>query len=208
MPEGGAAAADGLLRELGVGDKRAAAPIQLSGGQQQRVALARALANTPDIVLGDEPTGNLDSAAAREVLGLLRAARSSTRRATRFTVLQAIESGAPSPESSSRVARALASVPLPLPLALGLKDLLARRRRALRLGAAVAITGAAIVFALSMKASLDARPAGEASDVVVARPRPGRRPADRRRRRPPAGPLRDPDPRRGRAPLRVSPFSA
>jgi putative ABC transport system ATP-binding protein len=64
-----------LLSELGVGDRRAAAPVQLSGGQQQRVALARALANTPDIVLGDEPTGNLDSATARDVLGLLRAAR-------------------------------------------------------------------------------------------------------------------------------------
>jgi putative ABC transport system ATP-binding protein len=64
-----------LLGDLGVGDKRGAAPVQLSGGQQQRVALARALANTPDIVLGDEPTGNLDSATAREVLGLLRAAR-------------------------------------------------------------------------------------------------------------------------------------
>jgi putative ABC transport system ATP-binding protein len=67
--------ADELLSDLGVGDKLGAAPAQLSGGQQQRVALARALANTPDILLGDEPTGNLDSAAARDVLGLLRAAR-------------------------------------------------------------------------------------------------------------------------------------
>jgi putative ABC transport system ATP-binding protein len=67
--------ANELLSGLGIGDKHAAAPIQLSGGQQQRVALARALANTPDIVLGDEPTGNLDSAAARDVLGLLRGAR-------------------------------------------------------------------------------------------------------------------------------------
>jgi putative ABC transport system ATP-binding protein len=67
--------ADQLMSDLGVGDKRGAAPGQLSGGQQQRVALARALANTPDILLGDEPTGNLDSAAARDVLGLLRAAR-------------------------------------------------------------------------------------------------------------------------------------
>lgn len=67
--------ANELLGELGVGDRRAAAPVQLSGGQQQRVALARALANMPKILLADEPTGNLDSAAAREVLGLLRAAR-------------------------------------------------------------------------------------------------------------------------------------
>jgi putative ABC transport system ATP-binding protein len=67
--------ANDLLGELGVGDKQGAAPAELSGGQQQRVALARALANTPDLVLGDEPTGNLDSAAARDVLALLRAAR-------------------------------------------------------------------------------------------------------------------------------------
>jgi putative ABC transport system ATP-binding protein len=67
--------ANELLSELGIGDKHAAAPVQLSGGQQQRVALARALANSPDVLLGDEPTGNLDSAATREVLGLLRGAR-------------------------------------------------------------------------------------------------------------------------------------
>jgi putative ABC transport system ATP-binding protein len=67
--------ADELLSDLGVGDRRDAAPVQLSGGQQQRVALARALANDPDIVLGDEPTGNLDSRAARDVLGLLGTAR-------------------------------------------------------------------------------------------------------------------------------------
>jgi putative ABC transport system ATP-binding protein len=64
-----------LLRDVGLPDKEGAAPAELSGGQQQRVALARALANTPDVVLADEPTGNLDSAAAREVLGLFRGAR-------------------------------------------------------------------------------------------------------------------------------------
>jgi putative ABC transport system ATP-binding protein len=68
-------AASRLLDDLGLDDKYDAAPSQLSGGEQQRVALARALANTPDILLGDEPTGNLDSASSREVLALLRAAR-------------------------------------------------------------------------------------------------------------------------------------
>ena len=67
--------ANELLSDLGIADKHGTAPVLLSGGQQQRVALARALVNTPAIVLGDEPTGNLDSAATREVLGLLRAAR-------------------------------------------------------------------------------------------------------------------------------------
>jgi putative ABC transport system ATP-binding protein len=65
----------GLLDDLGLGARPDAAPSQLSGGQQQRVALARALANGPDIVIGDEPTGNLDSVASREVLALFAAAR-------------------------------------------------------------------------------------------------------------------------------------
>ena len=62
-----------LLSDLGIADKHDAAPGAAVGREQQRVALARALANSPDIVLADEPTGNLDSVAAREVLGLLRA---------------------------------------------------------------------------------------------------------------------------------------
>jgi putative ABC transport system ATP-binding protein len=67
--------ANELLSDLGIAEKQGAAPVELSGGQQQRVALARALANRPDIVLADEPTGNLDTAAARDVLGLFRKAR-------------------------------------------------------------------------------------------------------------------------------------
>jgi putative ABC transport system ATP-binding protein len=63
-----------LLRELGMGDRLDYRPGQLSIGQQQRVALARALANRPQLVLADEPTGNLDARTAGEALGLIRKA--------------------------------------------------------------------------------------------------------------------------------------
>jgi putative ABC transport system ATP-binding protein len=61
-----------LLRELGMGDRLYHLPAELSGGQQQRVAVARALINQPAIILGDEPTGDLDSTTSADVMALFR----------------------------------------------------------------------------------------------------------------------------------------
>ncbi len=61
-----------LLDRVGVADQADKLPSSLSGGQQQRVAIARALANEPPVILADEPTGNLDSSTADEVLALFR----------------------------------------------------------------------------------------------------------------------------------------
>lgn len=61
-----------IIRTLGIEEKIKNLPHTLSGGQQQRVAIARALASKPDVILADEPTGNLDSKTSDEVIGLLK----------------------------------------------------------------------------------------------------------------------------------------
>lgn len=65
---------NGVLDFLGLSEKKDVLPSALSGGQQQRAAIARAIASKPAIILADEPTGNLDTAASHDVMGLLKVA--------------------------------------------------------------------------------------------------------------------------------------
>ncbi len=77
--------AESLLNLVGLSDRMHFVPAQLSGGQRQRVAIARALANTPAIVLADEPTGNLDSKSTNEIMDLMR--RLNREQGTTFIVV-------------------------------------------------------------------------------------------------------------------------
>jgi putative ABC transport system ATP-binding protein len=117
-----AARARRLLEEVGLADRGHHYPSQLSGGEQQRVAIARALSNGPQIILADEPTGNLDSATGKLIMQLLLDVR-RTRQTTLMLVThdadlasladsrlvlrdgRAVEDGSRIPDPASRPAR-------------------------------------------------------------------------------------------------------
>jgi len=104
------------------------------------------------------------------LLVLVLSTWAAARRRTRASVLNALQSRQALPHHRSLLARVARALPLGVPLHVGIRSLLAGRARVVLLTASISLTGSAIVFALSMQAALDDRPAGEPSDVPVELP--------------------------------------
>ena len=135
-----------LLDSVGLAERATHLPSQLSGGEQQRVAIARALANEPQVLLADEPTGNLDVANGQEVLSVLRDVAAEQGRAV--VLITHDPSIAQSASRLVRMRTAGSSRARPLPAVLALRSgrvLGLARRGQLRGGLARTLRGGALL---------------------------------------------------------------
>ena len=139
------------------------------------VLLAPLLAGAMAETMVDPPTTAADPAhlliaGVPVLLVLLASTWVAARRRTRMSVFNALQSGQAVPPRRSLVAWVARALPLGIPMDVGIRALLAGRARVVLVTAAIALTGSAVVFALSMQAALDDRPAGEPSDVPLELP--------------------------------------
>jgi putative ABC transport system permease protein len=139
------------------------------------IALAPVLAGAMAETMVDAPTYAPDPvhlvvAGLPVLLVLVLSSWLAARRRTRMSVFNALQSGQARPPRRSFLVRAAQGLPLSVPMDVGVRALLAGRARAVLVTAAIALTGSAVVFALSMQAGLNDRPAGEPSDVPVELP--------------------------------------
>jgi putative ABC transport system permease protein len=144
-------------------------------GYAAGAALAPRLAGAMAETMIDPPTSAADPAhllvaGLPVVLVLVLSTWAAARRRTRTSVLNALQSRQALPPRRSLLARAARALPLGVPLDVGIRAVVASRARMVLLTAAIALTGSAVVFALSMQAALDDRPAGEPSDVPAELP--------------------------------------
>ena len=175
----------GLLKAVGLTPRQVTAVFVIESGVLGVLAtgvgyvvgttLAPLVAGSMAETMVDEPTSAGDPAhllvaGLPVVLVLVLSTWVAARRRTRMSVFNALQSGQLRPPRRSLVARAARVLPLGVPLDVGVRALLAGRARVVLVTTAIALTGSAVVFALSMQAALDDRPSGEPSDVPVELP--------------------------------------